>query len=62
MSTVYPNLSKLIITYLSIITTSVPAEFLFSKTLNNNRNRLTYKRLHKLLFMQTLDDSIWKIN
>lgn len=61
MNTVYPNLSKLIITNLSIIATSVPAELLFSKTgstLNNKRNGLTFKRLHKLLLMQSLDDNI----
>lgn len=61
MSNVYPNLSKLAITYFSIVATSVPAELLYSKsgsTLNVKRNRFTYKRLHKLLFIQSHDDSI----
>lgn len=56
MKTVYPKLYEVSQNYCHLIGTSVPAERLFSKagsTATLKRNRLTTKRLSKLLFLQT---------
>lgn len=64
MKSVYPILSNIAIKYLSTVATSVPSERLCSKaglTLSNQRNRLTPKHLNKLLFLQSLDDTLWSL-
>lgn len=58
----HPNLLEIAREKLSIIATSVPSERLFSKTgqiLNEKRNRLTGKRLNKLVFMSSLNQEDW---
>ena len=62
MCKVYPILSKVAVKYLVPFATSVPSERLVSKTgltLNKQRNRLTSKHLNQLLFLQSLDDTLW---
>jgi hypothetical protein len=58
----YTILSKVAIKYLVPVATSVPSERWFSKarlTLNKQRNRLTSKHLNQLLFLQSLDETLW---
>ncbi|XP_011149591.1 zinc finger BED domain-containing protein 4 isoform X2 [Harpegnathos saltator] len=60
--TLYPTLYKVAIKYLSIVATSVPADSLFSKTGLagvRSRNQLADKRLHKLLFLNSVDPEYW---
>lgn len=60
---VFPNLYKEAQKYLGIVATSVPCERLFSKagaTANKTRNRLTGKRLSKLLFLQSIPKEFYK--
>ncbi|KAI5695845.1 hypothetical protein M8J76_001754 [Diaphorina citri] len=57
MKSVYPNLYRLSRKYIHLIGTSVPSERLFSKagtTATLKRNRLTSKRLSKLLFLNDI--------
>lgn len=61
---VYPKLFKLAMKYLLIPATSVPSERLFSKagdTISKTRNRLTGSRLSKLLFLQSVNKSLWDL-
>jgi len=62
MKTMYPNLYEIARQKLSIVATSVPSERLFSKTgniISKKRNRLTGKRLSKLVFMSSLSEEDW---
>lgn len=62
MKNTFPNLFKLSQHYLSILATSVPAERLFSKagaTKSKTRNRLSGKRLSKVLFLNSLEREDW---
>lgn len=57
LNTVYPSLYPHAKKYLGIVATSVPSERLFSKagaTITQERNRLTGKRLSKLLFLNSI--------
>lgn len=58
----FPTLSKLALQYLSIISTSVPCERLFSHAGNvktDNRSRLTGEHLNILLFLSSLSKEEW---
>jgi len=58
----YPNLYEIARQKMSIVATSVPSERLFSKTgniISKKRNRLTEKRLSKLVFMSSLSEEDW---
>lgn len=62
IKSMHPNLFEIAREKLSIIATSVPSERLFSKTgqiLSKKRNRLTGKRLNKLVFMSSLNQEDW---
>lgn len=64
MKSVFPSLYILALKYVIIPATSVPAERLFSKagtTLNQTRNRLTGKRVEKLLFLSDCSPEEWGI-
>lgn len=58
MRVTFPQLYKLACKYLPVVGTSVPCERLFSKaglTASKSRNRLTGKRMSKLLFLQSIN-------
>lgn len=62
MRTLYPTLYKVAVKYLSIVATSVPAGSLFSKAGVagvRRRNQLADERLHKLLFLNSVDSEYW---
>lgn len=62
--TSYKNLKTLAYRYLYIVATSVPSERLFSlagNIITPNRNRLSGERLHKLIFLKSLDKQFWDI-
>ncbi|CAH1113487.1 unnamed protein product [Psylliodes chrysocephalus] len=59
----YPKLSKAANVYLSTVATSVPADRLFFKagqTITDRRNRISAKKLNKILFMQSIDKVYWQ--
>ncbi|XP_032674664.1 zinc finger BED domain-containing protein 4-like [Odontomachus brunneus] len=58
----FPTLSKFALQYLSIISTSVPCERLFSHAGNvktDNRSRLTGEHLNILLFLSSMSSEEW---
>lgn len=62
MKTLYPGLYQEACHYLTQVATSVPSERLFSKagaTVLQTRNRLSGKRLGKLLFLGSLQEDEW---
>ncbi|XP_014481789.1 PREDICTED: zinc finger BED domain-containing protein 4 [Dinoponera quadriceps] len=59
MKALHPTLYKVAAKYLSIVATSVPADSLFSKTGAQPRDRAAGKRLHKLLFLNSVDPEYW---
>lgn len=62
MSTIYPTLIKIAFKYLLPIAISVLSDRLIPKaglTINKQRKRLTSKHLSNLLFLKSLDDSLW---
>lgn len=63
--TMYSHISKITEPYLSLVTTSVPSERLFSKAgniLTNKRNRLKGEKLQHLLFLGSLNLVDWHID
>ena len=62
MTNMFSNLAPIAIKYLSVVATSVPCERLFSKAghiMSEKRNRLKGPKLHKQLFLNQIDKSLW---
>ncbi|XP_070167962.1 E3 SUMO-protein ligase ZBED1-like [Polyergus mexicanus] len=62
--TMYKKISKIVYKYMCIVGTSVPSERLFSiagNIVTPSRNRLSGKRLQKLIFLKSLDEKHWNI-
>ncbi|XP_008180283.1 zinc finger BED domain-containing protein 1-like [Acyrthosiphon pisum] len=62
LKNIFPLLYKQARIHFAMVATSVPCERLFSKagaTITNTRNRLTGKRLEKLLFLGCFDEEDW---
>lgn len=59
----FPKLTDLALKHLSVMSTSAPAERLFSKAENivrKTRNRILGRRLPKLLFLNSLSEDLWQ--
>ena len=60
---IFPNLKTVAVKYLISMASSTPCERLFSKAglmLESRRNRLTGKKVDKLLFLSALNSKQWK--
>lgn len=61
---IYPRFKKVVDPYLSMVTTSVPSEHLFSKAgqiMTESRNRLSGDHLNKFIFLRSLSENDWHL-